>query len=140
MAGGSGTSETARRIGVTRPTVIKWRDRFAAHGMAGLDDEPRSGRPKQIDDAAIIQLDEDGGRDPAPRRPSTIFGRGTLDGESCIDREPSSSDDRPIVEREVGAQENPIHVALCWMAASQTRRRIRSERDCDAAVIALPAG
>lgn len=54
VADGAGTSGAARQIGVTRPTVIKWRDRFAAHGIAGLDDEPRSGRPKTIDDAAII--------------------------------------------------------------------------------------
>lgn len=54
VAGGAGTSEAARLTGVTRPTVIKWRDRFAARGLAGLDDEPRSGRPKTVDDAAII--------------------------------------------------------------------------------------
>jgi len=54
VAGGSGTTETARMLGVSRPTVIKWRDRFAEQGIAGLDDEPRSGRPKTIDDAAII--------------------------------------------------------------------------------------
>ncbi len=53
-ADGAGTSEAARRLGLSRPTVIKWRDRFIAHGMAGLDDEPRSGRPKTVDDAAII--------------------------------------------------------------------------------------
>jgi len=39
---------------VSRPTVIKWRDRFVAHGFAGLKDEPRSGRPKIVDDAAIL--------------------------------------------------------------------------------------
>src|SRR3954469_10564082 len=54
MADGAGTSATARMLGVSRPTVIKWRDRFAAHGLAGLDDQPRSGRPKRIDDAQII--------------------------------------------------------------------------------------
>src|SRR3954452_15196119 len=54
MADGAGTSATARMLGVSRPTVIKWRDRFAAHGLAGLDDQPRSGRPKTIDDAQII--------------------------------------------------------------------------------------
>jgi hypothetical protein len=34
--------------------VIKWRDRFAEHGLAGLDDEPRPGRPKTVDDSAIV--------------------------------------------------------------------------------------
>jgi len=54
VADGAGTSATARSVGVSRPTVIKWRDRFAAHGLAGLDEKPRSGRPKTIDDAQII--------------------------------------------------------------------------------------
>ncbi len=54
VADGAGTSAAARQVGVSRPTVIKWRDRFAAHGLAGLEDEPRTGRPKTIDDAAII--------------------------------------------------------------------------------------
>ena len=54
IADGSGTSATARMLGVSRPTVIKWRERFAVHGVAGLDDQPRSGRPKTIDDAQII--------------------------------------------------------------------------------------
>src|SRR3954462_15048641 len=54
IADGAGTSATARMVGVSRPTVIKWRDRFLAHGLAGLDDRPRSGRPKTIDDAQII--------------------------------------------------------------------------------------
>jgi transposase-like protein len=54
IANGAGTSAAARMVGVSRPTVIKWRDRFAATGLAGLDDHPRAGRPKTIDDAAII--------------------------------------------------------------------------------------
>jgi transposase-like protein len=54
VADGAGTSATARAVGVSRPTVIKWRDRFAAQGLDGLDDEARSGRPKTVDDAAII--------------------------------------------------------------------------------------
>ncbi len=54
VADGAGTSAAARQVGVSRPMVIKWRDRFAARGIAGLDDEPRSGRPKVVDDAGII--------------------------------------------------------------------------------------
>jgi transposase len=53
-ADGEGTSAISRRLGVSRPTVIQWRDRYAARGLAGLDDGERSGRPKTIDDAAII--------------------------------------------------------------------------------------
>ena len=54
VADGAGTTGAAELVGVSRPTVIKWRNRFARHGLAGLDDEPRSGRPKTIDDAAIL--------------------------------------------------------------------------------------
>jgi transposase-like protein len=54
VAGGAGVSGTARTLGVSRPTVIKWRDRFAADGIEGLADQARSGRPKTIDDAQII--------------------------------------------------------------------------------------
>jgi transposase-like protein len=63
-ADGAGTSAAARRLGLSRPTVIKWRDRYAAHGLAGLDDEARSGRPKTVDDAAIIAAT----LDPPPER------------------------------------------------------------------------
>src|SRR3954447_17618550 len=54
IADGAGTSATARSLGVSRPTVIKWRERFLALGLDGLDDRPRSGRPKTIDDSQII--------------------------------------------------------------------------------------
>ena len=54
VADGKGTSGTAREVGDSRPTVIKWRDRFAQLGISGLDDEPRPGRPKMVDDSAII--------------------------------------------------------------------------------------
>lgn len=54
VAGGTGVSGASRTLGVSRPTVIKWRDRFAADGVAGLADRARSGRPKTIDDAQII--------------------------------------------------------------------------------------
>jgi hypothetical protein len=54
VADGTGISGAARLVGVSRPTAIKWRDRFAARGLQGLRDRPRSGRPKTIDDAQII--------------------------------------------------------------------------------------
>ena len=39
-----GTSEVSRRVGVSRPTVLQWRSRYAAEGLAALDDAARSGR------------------------------------------------------------------------------------------------
>src|SRR3954470_23617699 len=54
VADGAGVSGAARSLGMSRPTVIKWRDRFVAEGLGGLGDVPRSGRPKTIDDVHII--------------------------------------------------------------------------------------
>jgi len=51
---GEGTSSIARRLGVSRPTVIAWRNRYAAGGLEALFDAARSGRPKRVDDAEII--------------------------------------------------------------------------------------
>ncbi len=42
---GCGTTEIAKKVGVTRPRVLDWIKRFNVQGMAGLDDMPRSGRP-----------------------------------------------------------------------------------------------
>jgi len=53
-AGGEGTSSLARRLGVSRPTVIAWRERYRSGGIAALADAPRSGRPKVIDEAEIL--------------------------------------------------------------------------------------
>ncbi len=54
VADGEGPSSVAHRLGVSRPTVTLWRDRFLANGLDGLDDAARSGRPKVVDDAAIL--------------------------------------------------------------------------------------
>src|SRR4051794_41849785 len=35
IADGAGTSQAARTVGVSRPTVIKWRGRVAAAGVGG---------------------------------------------------------------------------------------------------------
>ena len=51
---GVSNAEVARRVGVARQTVIDWRARYQAVGIAGLGDLPRSGRPPVIDDAAVV--------------------------------------------------------------------------------------
>jgi len=49
-----GTTEIVRRVGVSKPTVIAWKRRYAAEGLAGLDDRPKPGRPPVIDEAQIV--------------------------------------------------------------------------------------
>ena len=40
--------QIAERVGCSEPTVVLWRSRFAEHGMAGLVDAPRSGKPPTV--------------------------------------------------------------------------------------------
>jgi transposase len=48
-AEGAANSEIAERLGVSRPTVIAWRKRYAGEGLAGqLADRPRRGRPQTV--------------------------------------------------------------------------------------------
>jgi transposase len=53
-AEGVPNAEIARRVGVTRQTVISWRARYGERGLDGLVDEPRSGRPRTVDHRAIV--------------------------------------------------------------------------------------
>jgi transposase len=53
-AQGVPNAEIARRVGVSRPTVIQWRNRYAAGGISALGDLDRSGRPPVIDDVAVV--------------------------------------------------------------------------------------
>ena len=53
-ADGLSNTEIAERVGVSRPTVIGWRDRYAISGSRGLVDEQRSGRPRTVDRAEIL--------------------------------------------------------------------------------------
>jgi transposase len=53
-AEGVSNTEIASRLGVSRPTVIGWRDRYGRVGMDGLTDESRPGRPRTVDQRRII--------------------------------------------------------------------------------------
>ena len=53
-ADGMPNAQIARTVGVSRPTVIGWRDRYQAGGIAALDDQPWSGRPAEIDEIRVV--------------------------------------------------------------------------------------
>ena len=58
-ARGRDNARIAADLRITVDTVRKWRGRFAARGLDGLADQPRSGRPRRISEltrAAVVAL------------------------------------------------------------------------------------
>ena len=53
---GQTTAAIAQSLGLSLPSVSKWRGRVASHGAAGLQEVQRSGRPRRIGDAQRLQL------------------------------------------------------------------------------------
>jgi transposase len=47
-------TEVAERCGTSVPTVRYWRSRYVAGGIRALEDLPRSGRPRTVDEPAIV--------------------------------------------------------------------------------------
>jgi transposase len=61
-AAGAANSVVAERLGVSRPTVGKWRSRFVESRLDGLADDPRPGRPAsvsadQVEDVVVATLE-----------------------------------------------------------------------------------
>jgi transposase len=55
-AEGGSNVEVAEQVGANRLTVGKWRARFVADRLDGLDDEPRPGAPRSITDDAVERV------------------------------------------------------------------------------------
>jgi len=46
----------AEKVGLSKPMVGKWRQRYLQHGLAGLHDEMRPGRPRSVSDEEVADL------------------------------------------------------------------------------------
>lgn len=55
-ADGESNTSIAQRVGVSMPTVNKWRCRFLDSGLRGLYDEHRPGRPRIHDEEKVVHL------------------------------------------------------------------------------------
>ena len=53
---GEPNSSTAQRMGVNCKTVGKWRRRYLSHGIEGLHDELRPGRPRTYGDERVAEV------------------------------------------------------------------------------------
>jgi transposase len=77
--------EIAERVGCSEPTVIKWRRAYAQRGLPGLGDAPRSGRPRQIDDATRFAIWFASQHDPPARLGITHWSSRALAAEFDVD-------------------------------------------------------
>jgi transposase len=66
-ADGMSQQETAAAVRVNRPVVGKWEGRFRAHGLAGLMDTPRPGRPSSLSERVKAAIISEATRPPANR-------------------------------------------------------------------------
>jgi putative transposase len=55
-ADGMQNIDIAKKVGMSRETVGKWRKRFVEHGLQGLHDELRPGRPRTVNDERVAEL------------------------------------------------------------------------------------
>ncbi len=55
-AAGRPNAATATDLGISVDTVRKWRRRFATDGISGLEDLPRSGRPRRFTPVQVAQV------------------------------------------------------------------------------------
>ena len=55
-ADGEANSAIAQRMGLTKATVGKWRNRYLANGIEGLHDELRAGRPRSFEDEQVADV------------------------------------------------------------------------------------
>ncbi|MCW2716754.1 MAG: transposase, partial [Pseudonocardia sp.] len=53
-ADGVPVKDIVERVGVSKPTVIGWKKRYAAEGLGGLADRPKPGRRPIIDEVAVV--------------------------------------------------------------------------------------
>jgi transposase len=53
-ADGVPVKDIVERVGVSKPTVIGWKKRYAAEGLGGLEDRPKPGRRRVVDEAAVV--------------------------------------------------------------------------------------
>jgi transposase len=56
LAAGASYGELTSRWGVAATSISRWKQRFAARGIAGLTDAPRSGRPDRLEPAVEARI------------------------------------------------------------------------------------
>jgi DNA-binding CsgD family transcriptional regulator len=71
-ADGATNQDIAERLDVSRQSVSDWRRRFCLEGLQGLEEKPRSGRPRRFSPGADRRGQGAGVRASSPERRSAL--------------------------------------------------------------------
>lgn len=135
---GVATGEIARQLGVSLPVVCKWRGRVAEHGLKGLQDLERSGRPPRFTPAQRLEL-------VALACEPLSEGEGrttpTLDEvvDRAVQREVVDRISRSHVHRILEACDLHPHRVKMWLHSVDPEFRQKATEICDL-YLHLPAG
>jgi hypothetical protein len=119
LADGESNSAVARRYRVSRPTVSVWRKRFAEHGIAGLHNERKSGRPRRVGKKQIAMLINTA----LTRKPrgKTHWSRRSLADQTALSKRLAARRPRGAVPR-APARFGPVRAAALVCAACRRAR------------------
>jgi transposase len=107
---GEPTTAIARALGVSVQTVSHWRTRLAQRGIEGLQEIPRSGRPRRIGDTQRLELMS------LACEPAELEGRSTPTLDELVDR---------AVERGVVKQISRSHLQRILQSGDLRPHRVR---------------
>ena len=107
---GESTTAISEAVGVSVQTVSHWRTRLARHGVKGLEEVARSGRPRRIGPAQRLELLS------LACEPAEAQGRATPTLDELVDR---------AVERGVVTQISRSHLQRILQAGDMRPHRVR---------------
>lgn len=115
-AQGNPSDEIASTLEVPQQTVGKWRRRFCLHGMKGLEDSARSGRPLQLDVAKINRVLTEVTKPPGSRSQWSIRSMARHAGvsKSHVQSLWSRNDIKPHVRRTFKLSRDPNFEPKFW--------------------------
>lgn len=115
-AEGHDNRRIAAELGLCRPTVGMWRQRFIDAGLAGLEDAPRPGRPSRLDPEAVNRV-LTGVVQPPPQRSRwscRSMARESGLSKATVQRLWAANDLKPHRERTFKLSKDPDFEAKFW--------------------------
>jgi transposase/transposase-like protein len=115
-AEGWSNEQIALDVGLHVHSVRKWRDRYARGGLAALEDEPRSGRPSELDSRKVNVVLSEVVQPPAPHRRWSVRSMARHAGlsKSTVQKLWAQNDLKPHLSRTFKLSADPAFEVKFW--------------------------